>query len=204
MKTEILKLNANYAPIGTANWKSVMVDIVSGSAFPVDIGYEVDENGCINRTKVEWFNVVRSFDEWSNLPIRDWDEYVSSTKKTYRLPPIVVCSKFNKIIHKRILFPTKSNIWARDNYTCQYTGKKLTREDLTVDHILPSSRGGDNSWENLVTCDKKLNIWKSDRTPKECGLKLLSKPTRPKNGMIFSFMRDEWKMFLESGDFTNT
>ena len=58
--------------------------------------------------------------------------------------------------------------------------------------------------QNSQACDKKLNIWKSDRTPKECGLKLLSKPTRPRNGMVFSFMRDEWKMFLESGDFSNS
>lgn len=202
MKSQILKLNASFAPIGTAEWRTVMVDIISGSAFPVDISYEIDENGYLNKNRVEWFNVVRSFDEWSELPIREWDEYVTSVKKTYRLPPIVVCSKFNKIIHKRILFPTKANIWARDNYTCGYTGKKLSKENCTVDHVIPSSRGGGNTWENLITCEKTLNIWKSDRTPKECGLKLLWKPTKPKNGMIYDSFRTEWLMFLEGGNFS--
>jgi 5-methylcytosine-specific restriction endonuclease McrA len=201
MKNEILKLNAIYAPISITDWQSAMTIMVKGNAFPVDISYEIEENGCINKNKIEWFNVVRSFDDWKDLPIRDWDDYVRSANAVYRLPSIIVCANFKEIVHKKILFPTKSNIWARDNYTCQYTGKKLTRNELTVDHILPSSRGGDNSWENLVTCDKELNIWKSDRTPKECGLKLLSKPARPKNGLQFNFIRDEWKMFLENGDF---
>jgi hypothetical protein len=152
----------------------------------------------VDKNKIEWLNVIRSFDEWKKMPIRDYDEYVSTPNTVYRLPNIVVCSTFNKIIFKKVLFPTKSNIWQRDNYICQYSGKKLTRENVTVDHILPKSRGGENSWTNLVTCDKDLNVWKGDRTPKECGLKLLNKPSQPKNGMVFSFMRDEWKMFIDN------
>jgi len=204
MKQEILKLNASFFPIGVANWKSVMVDIITGAAFPLDISYEVTEDGKVNTNKIEYFNVVRSFEEWSALPIREGDEYVNAVKSAYRLPPIAVCAKFNKIIHKRMVFPTKPNIWKRDNFTCQYSGKKLTKENLTVDHILPVSRGGKNTWENLVTCDKDLNVWKSNRTPKECGLKLLSNPMKPTNGMVFSFVRDEWKMFVDSGDHDNT
>lgn len=198
MKQDILKLNASYFPIGVSNWKSAMVDIISGAAFAVDVSYSVDENGCVDKNKIEWLNVVRDFEDWKKLPIREYDEYVSTPKAVYRLPSIVICSSFNKIIFKKVLFPTKSNIWQRDNYTCQYTGKKLSREDLTVDHILPSSRGGGNTWENLVTCDRALNVWKSDRTPSECGLKLINKPNKPKNGMVFSFMRDEWKMFIDN------
>lgn len=199
MKQDILKLNAGFFPIGTANWRDIMVDIVSGSAYPMDINYEIDENGCVNKESIASMNVVKSFSEWESLPVREFDEYVRSANRVYRLPPIVVCSKFDRIIFKKVVFPTKANIWKRDNYTCQYSNKKLTREELSVDHIIPSSRGGENTWENLVTCDKELNTWKSDRTPKECGLKLLSKPCKPKNGMVFSFIRDEWRMFVDGG-----
>lgn len=202
MKQEILKLNSNMYPIAVANWKSVMVDIIAGSAFPVDVAYTTDDKG---QKVIEWFNVVRSFDDWAKLPIREGDEYVNSPRTTYRLPPIVVAAKFNKIIHKKVVFPTKSNIWNRDNWVCQYTGKKLTRDEISVDHIMPVSKGGQNTWENLVTASKEINVWKSDRTPKECGLQLLSKPTKPKNGMVMSFVRDEWKMFLpDSGSFDHT
>jgi 5-methylcytosine-specific restriction endonuclease McrA len=201
MRQEILKLNANYFPIGTANWKDVMVDIVGGSAYPLDIDYDVDDNGCIDRKKITLCQVVKDFNEWAELPIRNFDEYVRSARKTYRLPAIVVCANFDGIIHKKIVFPTKTNIWKRDNYTCQYTGKQLNRDELSVDHIIPSSRGGENTWENLVTCEKSLNTWKADRTPKECGLKLRSIPCKPKNGMVFSFIREEWKMFVDGGEF---
>jgi 5-methylcytosine-specific restriction endonuclease McrA len=198
MKQEILKLNAGYFPVGITNWKTAMVDIVSGAVHPVDVYYETDADGNINKEKIEAFNTIRSFEEWANLPIREFDDYVNTAKTSIRLPPIVVCASFNKIIYKRVVFPTKSNIWKRDNYVCQYSGKKLTKEELSVDHILPSSRGGGNTWENLVTCDKDLNVWKSDRTPQECGLKLLSRPTKPSNGMVFSFVRKEWEMFVDS------
>lgn len=201
MKQEILKLNANYFPIAIANWKNVMVDIISGAVFPVDVSYETDESGKINKDKIEWISVIRNIKDWENLPIREFDEYVNTPKTTYRLPSMVICANYNKIMHKKVLFPTKANIWKRDNYICQYTGKKLTKENLSVDHVLPSSRGGKNTWENLVTCDKQLNSWKSDRTPKECNLKLLAKPTKPSNGMVFSFMREEWEMFVDSGEF---
>lgn len=198
MKQEVLKLNASYFPIGVSNWKSAMVDIISGAAFPVDVSYEAGSDGKIDKNKIEWLNVIRSFDEWKKMPIRDYDEYVSTPNSVYRLPNIVVCSTFNKIIFKKVLFPTKSNIWQRDNYMCGYTGEKLSRETVSIDHIIPKSRGGQNTWENLITASKEINVWKGDRTPKECGLKLLWKPSKPKNGMVFSFMRDEWKMFLDN------
>ena len=199
MKQEILKLNSNFYPVGVSNWKSAFVDIVSGAAFPLDVTYDTDENGKIDKNKISSFQVIKTFKEWENLEIRDIDDYVNTSKKSFRLPPIIVCAKFNRILFKHAVFPTKTNIWKRDNYTCQYTGKKLTKEELSIDHILPSSRGGENTWENLVTCDRNLNVWKSDRTPKECGLKLLKKPTKPTNGMIFSFMRKEWEMFVDGG-----
>jgi 5-methylcytosine-specific restriction endonuclease McrA len=199
MKKDILKLTAGFFPCGVSNWKTAMTDIVSGAAYPIDMNYELSETGDIDKNKIEYMNVIRDFAEWKTLPIREFDEYVSTPKHTYRLPDVIVCATFNRIIFKRVVFPTKSNIWQRDNFTCQYSGKKLTRDNLSIDHILPSSRGGGNTWENLVTCDKALNVWKSDRTPKECGLKLSSKPVKPKNGMVFNFMRDEWKMFIDGG-----
>lgn len=204
MKQEILKLNKSFYPISVAGWQKTMVDIIAGSAFPIDITYGFDTNGKIDKNNIESFDVIRSFDDWSNVPIREFDDYVTTAKTVYRLPPIVVCAEFNRIIHKHVIFPTKSNIWKRDNYTCQYTGEKLTKENCSIDHIMPQSRGGENSWENLVTCDRNLNTWKADRTPKECGLKLLQKPTKPNNGMVFSFLRKEWEMFLHGGDFESS
>lgn len=202
MKQDILKLNSGFFPIAVTSWKTAMTDIVSGSVHPIDVYYETGEDGKPDKNKIESFNVIRSFDEWSELPIREVDEFVHTAKRVYRIPPIVVCAKFNKIIQKRVFFPTKHNIWRRDQYVCQYTGKHLTKEDVSVDHIMPVSRGGQNTWENLVTCDKDVNVRKADRTPEECGLKLRNKPVRPSSkGTMFSFMRKEWEMFVDSGSY---
>jgi hypothetical protein len=195
MKREILKLNANFYPIGTSNWKDTMVDIVSGASYPIDIHYEENESG-IDKSKISYMNVIKDFKEWSELPIREYDDYVLGAKSVYRLPSVVICSRFDKIIFKKVIFPTKSNIWRRDNFTCGYTGKKLTRDLLSVDHIIPISKGGKDTWENLVTCDKKLNTWKGSKSLKECGLKLLIKPEKPKNGLVFLTSREEWEIFL--------
>jgi 5-methylcytosine-specific restriction endonuclease McrA len=100
-----------------------------------------------------------------------------------------------------VQFPTKQNIFKRDKYTCGYSGRKLQKNELSVDHILPISRGGGNTWENLITCAKEVNTFKDNRTPQECGLKLLWKPGKPSNGiesLVFDNMRDDWNMFLGS------
>ena len=197
MKQEILKLNANFSPIGTTDWKKSMIDIVSGAAYPVDVTYYQNKQGEVDLEKVESLNVIKGFEEWFELPVRPYDDFANSPNRRVRIPPVVVCARFDKIFHKKVIFPTKNNIWKRDNYTCAYTGKKLHRDELSVDHIIPKSRGGGNTWTNLITCEKATNVLKADRTPREAGMRLLFKPVRPENGMIFDTIREEWNMFLD-------
>jgi 5-methylcytosine-specific restriction endonuclease McrA len=201
MKQEVLKLNKNFHPLDTENWKKVMTDIVSGAAHPIDVHYDEFEDGEVNREKITMINVVKDFNEWVSLPVRPYDESVKTAKTTIRMPTIVVCANFDKIVIKTAVSPTKSNIWKRDSNTCGYTGEKLNKDQLSVDHIIPKSRGGQNTWENLITASKEINRYKDDRTPKEAGLKLLWKPTKPKEGKSFSFLRKEWEMFLDGGNY---
>jgi 5-methylcytosine-specific restriction endonuclease McrA len=198
-KRPILKLNANFFPLGTSTWTDTIVNIFSGAAHPLDIEYGEDEQGNHGVSLVQGFSVVKNWKEWSKLNIRACDDYVHTTSGPVRLPSVVVCSKFNKVIYKRVQFPTKQNIYKRDDYICGYTGKKLQKHELSIDHILPISRGGGNTWENLITCDKQVNNFKDNRLPQECGLKLLWKPERPKNGMVFDALREDWEMFVKAG-----
>ena len=69
--------------------------------------------------------------------------------------------------------------YARDGFTCQYDGQQYPTEDLTFDHVLPRSRGGRTSWENIVTCCVECNKTKADRTPAEAGMHLLRQPRKP-------------------------
>jgi hypothetical protein len=200
-KRPILRLNASFFPIGVGNWDDIVVNIFSGAAHPLDIYYGENSEGHLDDSIVEGFTVIRNWKEWSKLPIRSCDDYLHTTSGPVRLPSVAVCARFNRVVYKNVVFPTKQNIFKRDKYTCGYTGRKLQKHELSVDHILPQSRGGKNEWENLITCSKSTNTFKDDRTPEECGLKLLWKPTKPANGvesLVFEDMRSDWKMFLHS------
>jgi hypothetical protein len=70
----------------------------------------------------------------------------------------------------------RQRIFKRDGHTCAYCG---THKNLTIDHIVPKSRGGGNTWMNLITCCRNCNRIKDNKTPEEAGMKLLKKPFEP-------------------------
>lgn len=97
---------------------------------------------------------------------------------------------------------SKKNIFLRDQYLCQYCEMAGTERSLTVDHIMPKSRGGSSKWDNLVTACKKCNSKKADRTPEEANMKLLKKPTKSGIHTQTTLLRNkginnpEWSEFL--------
>ncbi len=95
--------------------------------------------------------------------------------------PLVIRLVYFVKVPRRISLPvTRRGVLSRDHYTCQYCGATLLAKELTVDHIVPRSRGGKMSWENVTTACEKCNGRKGDRTPTEANMKLLSKPKRPR------------------------
>lgn len=84
-------------------------------------------------------------------------------------------------IPRRLPLPlSRRTVLARDMYTCQYCGTQPGRTELTLDHVMPRSRGGNTSWENVVTACGPCNRRKGNRTPDEANMKLLSSPARPR------------------------
>lgn len=119
----------------------------------------------------------------------------------FMLPSVVRLVKYRNIPHRQQILNRK-NVYVRDGYKCQYCGKKFNPADLTLDHIMPSSRGGASSWSNLASACKICNRRKADRTPEEAGMPLLSKP-RPvtihtARHLLRSLGEQEsaWKKFL--------
>jgi len=106
-----------------------------------------------------------------------------------KVPLIVRLIKMIRQIYKSRVPFTKRNLHSRDEYTCQYCGTKLTC-NLTIDHVIPSSRGGKTSFENCVSSCKKCNNFKADRTPREAGMTLRKKPVQP---TIMEFLRHKMK-----------
>lgn len=94
---------------------------------------------------------------------------------------------------------TRRDIFARDNYSCQYCGIKT--RDLTIDHVIPRHRGGKHVWENLVSACKACNHRKGNRTPEEARMTLLRQPHKPKGSAYYVFYQYlqnqyEWQKFI--------
>jgi 5-methylcytosine-specific restriction endonuclease McrA len=193
---QILVLNKHYFPIGISSYRNVFSNLATESQQGLDIHYEISDGGSVIFESIEYWNVAKNIKEWFDLPIRPFDNYIHTVNGPVRVPTVVVCSSFKGIAFKKAQFPTKKNIWERDRYTCVYTGKKLSKEELSVDHVCPKSRGGLDTWDNLVTCDKQLNSRKSNKLLSETNLKLRYRPFKPKDGFKFEIYRDEWYSFL--------
>ena len=118
-----------------------------------------------------------------------------STSMPY--PSVVRLSMYIKIPRKRIILSRK-NIIKRDGHQCQYCG--TTTSSMTVDHVIPKVRGGDDSWENLVCACVNCNNKKGHRSPEQAGMALLSNPVRPTQLTFirhFIGIKDEkWKPYL--------
>ena len=124
----------------------------------------------------------------------------------WKMPLVIRLLYYIKIPHKDIPL-TRRNIMHRDNYTCQYCGKK---NDLTIDHIIPRSRGGKDTWDNVTVACLRCNVSKGSRTPREADMTLSSKPCRPFNFIHFELSKqnthvsrkdyEKWRKYLYDYD----
>jgi 5-methylcytosine-specific restriction endonuclease McrA len=119
--------------------------------------------------------------------IEEYDEYIKTPNLKIKKPAVVRYKNLIRKKHSPLRF-SRNNIYARDNYTCIYCGDIPTHKRLTVDHVLPRSRGGISSWYNCVACCITCNIKKADRTPKEAGFVLLNEPKPPTQPQAFILM----------------
>lgn len=95
--------------------------------------------------------------------------------------PLVIRLVYYVRIPRRFSLPvSRRTVMARDNYTCQYCGTRLTKAQLTIDHVLPRSRGGESRWENVVAACGPCNRRKGSRTPEEAGMPIHRQPRRPR------------------------
>ena len=149
-------------------------------ALALDVKYELDEFGMPMLDRTPLFDRT-DWSTWVTLPPRvgDLDKVIHTSKRVIRIPTIIVCSHFYLMPLKEQR-PTPAAIRRRDGNRCQYTGVPLTNKTFSLDHVVPKSKGGKDSWLNLVAAHKDVNSQKGNRSNKEAGLKLLKKPTAPK------------------------
>jgi 5-methylcytosine-specific restriction endonuclease McrA len=125
-------------------------------------------------TVVSWKRGLRLLMSEKVHPIDFYDgcAIISTAGEAFQIPKTVVLKKYVKL--PDIMYrPNRRNIFLRDNYSCAYCQRQLAAEELSIDHIIPKSKGGKETWENLITACKKCNCLKGDRTPEEAGMPIL-------------------------------
>ncbi len=136
------------------------------------------------------------FLEKAELLHDDPERKIRTVNDEFIYPSVIRLRYYINIPYTRIVL-SRRNVMKRDRHTCQYCGIK---SDLTLDHVFPKSRGGGDSWENLVTACNRCNVRKGNRTPDEANMPLRRKPFRP---IHITFFRDilggvqeDWKPYL--------
>jgi 5-methylcytosine-specific restriction endonuclease McrA len=120
------------------------------------------------------------FESWKDAAAfaRDAVRFLRGSSWKILVPEVIVLSRYNGINKRQVKF-SRRNIYHRDRNTCQYCGRTFRTQELTLDHVLPRSRGGRSTWENVVVACCDCNRRKDDRMPAETGLRLIRKPVRP-------------------------
>ncbi len=143
-----------------------------------------------------------SFEGWCEEAPPTVTRWIKTPSGLLPAPEVVVLREYEGQPRRGVAFSRK-NLLRRDGHTCQYCGGQPGAEALTIDHVLPRSRGGPTSWENCVIACGPCNGLKADRTPEEAGLRLRTQPRRPawkpRLSVRRRHYREGWAPFVKGG-----
>lgn len=188
LSTRVLVLNRYFQPVRLTTARRAFVLLYAGVALAVD---EVGE--------------AYDFEAWYRLPVREEDDALPIVGGTLRVPRVLHLCRY-ELVPRAPVRLTRRNVMLRDEHQCQYCAKRPPLRELNIDHILPRSRGGPDTWENLVTACRLCNLRKGYRTPEEAGMRLMRPPARPRWTIMAQLRLEarhyhfkEWDPFLKTG-----
>jgi 5-methylcytosine-specific restriction endonuclease McrA len=181
-----LVLNRRWTPIRTTPVQDAIGLVAKGTAFIIEPeSFETHD-------LASWNDVSRARLRFGDLAIR-------SPRLVLVPPEVILLTTYDGQGGRAVVFSRK-NLFKRDRYTCQYCGIQPGPEELTVDHVVPRSRGGVSSWENCVLACVECNKLKADRSPAQSGLKLRRSPKKPTWKALVQVpardRRESWDKFL--------
>ncbi|MFM9198006.1 MAG: HNH endonuclease [Planctomycetia bacterium] len=151
---------------------------------------------------------AHSLESWRELsalrsayrgPNEDWVRAVGYDLQAPRVIRLITCDRGPR---QGLRF-NRRNVFARDGNQCQYCGKQFPTSELSLDHVVPRSRGGTTSWENIVCACVACNVRKGGRTPPEARMNLVRHPVKPKRSPLLSIKLgnpkyESWKSFVDN------
>jgi len=122
---------------------------------------------------------------------------IRTVSREFRYPAVIRLNNYKHIPYKGVLL-NRANIFKRDGHECKYCGSK---KQLTIDHVIPKSKGGKSNWTNLITACHRCNVYKGDKYPEQAGMQLKSQPFKPSLGFFIAEYAErnaeEWMPFLD-------
>jgi 5-methylcytosine-specific restriction endonuclease McrA len=130
----------------------------------------------------------------------DDDDWIRAVNFEVRIPRVIRLLRYDRVPRQTLRF-NRRNLFARDGHRCQYCGRSFPSHQLSFDHVLPRSRGGETNWENVVCSCVNCNSKKGGRTPQEARMRLLRPPARPRHNPLLAMKLgnpkyESWKTFL--------
>lgn len=148
------------------------------------------------------------FESWTEVSqaaaklSRDNHDWVRTVRFDIAVPRIIRLLGYDRLPAQSVKL-NRRNLFARDRNHCQYCGHHFPTSELSIDHVLPKSQGGGDTWDNLVCACIRCNAKKGGRTPKQASMKLITLPKQPKRNPLISMRMGHdryasWKQFLDN------
>ncbi len=129
------------------------------------------------------------------------DDWIRAVNFEIQVPRVIRLLTYDRLPKQAVRF-NRRNVFARDGNRCQYCGRRFPTSELSLDHVIPRSKGGETTWENIVCSCVKCNVKKGGRSPQEAHMALVRHPVRPKRSPLLSIKLgnpkyESWKSFLD-------
>jgi 5-methylcytosine-specific restriction endonuclease McrA len=128
---------------------------------------------------------LHDWNDWAALKPEPGEACVRASRLRLRVPEVIGLCRYDRLPGSAVTF-SRRNVAKRDHHTCQYCGAQPGWEGITIDHVIPRSRGGASSWTNCVAACESCNARKADRTPEQAGMHLRKRPHRPEWKPLYS------------------
>lgn len=179
----ILVLNKNWLPIRVSTVRRALVLVWKDLARIIE-----PEN-----------YALYDFQSWADLNVSGGDPRIRTVSLDIRVPEVIVLRHCDRFKRPEVIF-SRRNLFRRDRNTCQYCGKRRPTEELTIDHVVPRSRGGTSSWTNCVVACCSCNSRKGSTLLENLDMRLIREPVKPPAPMAFTFpvgrRKKSWEHFV--------
>ena len=192
-------LNAHYAALRIINARRAFSLLFKRDHYnqPMAEVVSVEDGRYVSYNFEDWCE-LSEFQQQFEPAEHDW---VRTIKLDIAVPRIIRVLRFNRLPQHNVKF-NRRNIYGRDQNQCQYCGKKTSTSEMSLDHVIPRSRGGPTTWENIVCSCLKCNVRKGGRPPREASMKLIKRPVKPRFSPVMHLALSSskyysWKQFLD-------